>query len=85
MCKGMYVDALRVQHSRIVFCCDGANDLCAVLRLAQGDVALVRELHGCHRLLKERARAGLQQPNCSVLHWKDHAELRALVNKHLRI
>jgi hypothetical protein len=85
MCKGMYVEALRAQHSRIVFCCDGANDLCALLSLAQGDVALVRERYGCHRLLKERAHAGLQQPNCKVFYWKDHAKLQALVKEHLRI
>jgi hypothetical protein len=83
MCKGMFVDVLRSQHSGIIFCCDGSNDLCAVLHLAMGDVALVRENYACHQLLKKRACAGLQQPVCKVLYWKDHVELQVLVQEHL--
>jgi Putative Phosphatase len=85
MCKGMHVNALASHHPRIVFCGDGANDVCPVLRLRAGDVALVREGFSCWRLLRERAARGLkvQQPACQVRFWCSQADLAALVRAEL--
>lgn len=84
MCKGMHVQALRGQHSKTVFCCDGANDLCGVLCLQEGDVALVREGHACHGALQEwQAGSHKQQSVCQVRTWSTPDALATLVRREL--
>lgn len=82
LCKGMHVDALIPHHEpRIVFCGDGANDLCAVLRLRAKDVALVREGYGCDQMLRARARDvdEMCQAACTVRYWRSHDELAKMI------
>lgn len=87
LCKGMWVNALAVHHPRIVFCGDGANDLCPVLCLRPCDVALVREGYACHKLIEERRAHGdeMQQPRCGLQLWRTHTELANLMRRELRL
>lgn len=83
LCKGLYVRALLQYHPRIVFCGDGANDLCAVLCLREGDIALVREGYKCSQLLKERAAMGAAavQPVCRIEFWTTQGELASSISR----
>lgn len=85
LCKGLHVRALLQYHSRIVFCGDGANDLCAVLCLREGDIALVREGYACSQLLRERAVMGSAavQPVCQIEYWTSQDELAPLIRQQL--
>jgi hypothetical protein len=87
LCKGMYVNALHPHHSRIVFCGDGANDVCAVLCLRAHDVAFVRDGFRCHTILRERAQRGaaLEQPVCTIKPWQSQVELANLLRPELDI
>lgn len=85
LCKGLYVRALLQYHPRIVFCGDGANDLCAVLCLRETDTALVRSGYKCYQLLKEREVLGTAaaQPACSLEYWSTQDELAGLIRTKL--
>ena len=50
MLQGQELQALRAAtpYQRIVYCGDGANDLCPALALAPGDVVLARKVCTCH-------------------------------------
>jgi hypothetical protein len=80
LCKGLYVRAYLPYHSQIVFCGDGANDLCSVLCLRERDVAFIRANFKCFMLLKERAVLGdaVAQPKCVIKYWSTQEELAAL-------
>lgn len=84
-CKGLYVKALLPHHSQIVFCGDGANDLCSVLCLRKTDMAFIRANYKCYLLLKERARQGkaVSQPVCRIEYWSTQDELAELVAQHV--
>eukprot|EP00892_Ulva_mutabilis_P009922 jgi/Ulvmu1/7301/UM035_0090.1 len=81
LCKGLYVRALLQYHPRVVFCGDGANDLCAVLCLREGDTALVRCGYKCCQLLEERAALGTAavQPVCTVEYWNTQDDLAKVI------
>lgn len=85
LCKGLYVRAFLPYHPRILFCCDGANDLCGVLCLREGDTALVREGYKCSDLLRQRLEMGAAavQPVCHIEHWSTQDELAALIRQQL--
>lgn len=87
LCKGMHVNALHPYHSRIVFCGDGANDVCAVLYLRPLDAALVRDGFRCHAILRERAQRGaaVQQPVCTIKYWRSHVQLANMLRAELGI
>ena len=78
LCKGLELDALRqdLGYKRVVYCGDGANDLCPVLRLLEGDVACVRRGHPLEYLVREH-RDGI---HARVVFWEDHQELLSLIH-----
>jgi hypothetical protein len=81
-CKGLYVKALLQYHSQVVFCGDGANDLCSVLCLRAQDVAFIRANYKCYLLLRERQRHGkAAQPVCRIEYWSTQDELADLLSK----
>lgn len=84
-CKGLYVKALLQHHSQVVFCGDGANDLCSVLCLRKTDMAFIRANYKCYLLLKERARQGkgVSQPVCRIEYWSTQDELAELLSQHV--
>lgn len=59
LCKGCELAALRAATParRVVYCGDGANDLCPALALGPGDVVLCRSGHRLEALIAERAAA----------------------------
>jgi hypothetical protein len=85
-CKGLYVKALLPHHSQIVFCGDGANDLCSVLCLRKTDMAFIRANYKCYLLLKERALQGkgMSQPVCRIEYWSTQDELAELLSQHIK-
>lgn len=68
MCKGEELEAFLERHGgrsafdRVVYVGDGGNDYCPLLRLKEGDVALVRRYRGLQtRIEKEGGvKAGLR-------------------------
>ncbi|KAL0044617.1 hypothetical protein WJX82_002935 [Trebouxia sp. C0006] len=59
LCKGQELEALRAAtpYQHIVYCGDGANDLCPALALAPGDVVLARKGHALEKLIAARAQS----------------------------
>ncbi|XP_033171108.1 pyridoxal phosphate phosphatase PHOSPHO2 [Drosophila mauritiana] len=77
MCKGSVMEELTCsgRYERVIYVGDSCNDLCAMKRLRQMDVACVRrgfELHG-------KMTAHGQELACSVLTWRDGHELEELL------
>ena len=82
LCKGLEVARLQAkgEHRNIVFCGDGANDVCAALSLGPGDHVLARRGHSLADYLQEAAtKPGMQQATASVQLWSSHDELCRLV------
>ncbi len=81
--QGQELEALRRAHpyQRIVYCGDGANDLCPALSLTPSDAVLARRGHALERLISERAAAADADARvvAQVLVWDDHAHLCSLV------
>ena len=90
LCKGRELAALRAAAPgrRVVYCGDGANDLCPALALGPHDVVLARAGHPLERLLSQRAAAaaagepGADAPAAAVHSWRTHDELLRLVQRH---
>ena len=63
--QGQELEALRAAtpYQHIVYCGDGANDLCPALALAPGDVVLAREVRNCHMQFQP---IHLQQTSCDA-------------------
>ena len=63
------------QYRRVIYCGDGQNDLCPVLRLSAGDVVLARTGFGLHKLL------AFSDHTCkaSVRLWSTAAEMADLL------
>ncbi len=83
--QGQELENLRRRHpyQRIVYCGDGANDLCPALSLTPSDVVLARAGFALDRLISERA-AGRDEDGrivARVHRWADHEELFELVQK----
>ena len=81
--QGQELEALRraTPYQRIVYCGDGANDLCPALSLTPSDVVLARAGHALARMIAERASSGDEDARvvARVLLWRDHEELCSLV------
>jgi pyridoxal phosphate phosphatase PHOSPHO2 len=74
MCKGAeldaYVDAYggKAAYGRIVYVGDGGNDFCPLLRMREGDLALVRKGFELDiRIREEGLKEGLK---CEVKLWE---------------
>jgi hypothetical protein len=85
--QGQELEALRraQPYQKIVYCGDGANDLCPALSLTPSDVVLARKGHALAALIAERA-AGADEDGrvvARVLLWEDHAQLCALAQSVL--
>ncbi|KAH8421456.1 hypothetical protein KR009_008310 [Drosophila setifemur] len=77
LCKGNVLQELICsgRYSRVVFIGDSCNDLCAMKRLREGDVACIRrglELDG-------KMAAHGPELNCSVISWRNGHELEDLL------
>lgn len=87
LCKGRELATLRAANTgrRVVYCGDGANDLCAALQLGPGDAVLARAGHQLEALLAQRAAAGVadgSKPVAAQVHvWRSHEELFRLVQQ----
>ncbi|EDX02108.1 pyridoxal phosphate phosphatase PHOSPHO2 [Drosophila yakuba] len=77
LCKGSVLEELTCsgRYERVIYVGDSCNDLCAMKRLREKDVACIRrgyELHG-------KIAAHGQELACSVLTWRDGHELVELL------
>lgn len=84
--QGQELERLRSQHlyQRIVYCGDGANDLCPALSLTPSDVVLARRGHALAALIAERAQRDEDEDGRVVaqMHlWDDHSQLCSLVQR----
>jgi hypothetical protein len=98
LCKGAELAALRAAAApgrahKVVYCGDGANDLCPALRLGPNDVLLARAGHSLERLVAERSAAAaaaagggggasVRPVAAQVFTWRTHEELCRLVQQH---
>lgn len=88
--QGAELAALRAsapRARRVVYCGDGANDLCPCLGLGPQDVVLARAGHDLERLIAQRAAAAAADPGvrrvAAAVHvWHSHDELYRLVQQH---
>lgn len=84
LCKGLEVQ--RLQHSNryahIIYCGDGANDVCAALALGANDVLLARAGHPLAAYVAEaQSNPALPQVSAQVAFWSTHEELLACVRQ----
>lgn len=82
--QGQELENLRRQHpyQRIVYCGDGANDLCPALSLTPSDVVLARRGHALEKLIAERADSDEDGRVVAQVHiWDDHCQLFSLVQR----
>lgn len=83
LCKGEEVAAILKarEYRRVVFCGDGANDICPALSLTAADAVLARRGHALAAYLEAAAAggAGARAPAAAVHFWSTHDELAALV------
>ncbi|KAG2452881.1 hypothetical protein HYH02_002225 [Chlamydomonas schloesseri] len=84
LCKGLEVQ--RLQHSNhyahIIYCGDGANDVCAALALGANDVLLARAGHPLAAYVAEaQSNPALPQVAAQVAFWSTHEELLACVRQ----
>lgn len=81
--QGQELESLRRQHpyQRIVYCGDGANDLCPALSLTPSDAVLARRGHALERLIREREAANDEDGRvvAHVVVWDNHSQLCSLV------
>ncbi len=87
LCKGRELAALRAARPgrRIVYCGDGANDLCPALALGPQDVLLARAGHELERLVAQRQAGGApdgRRVAAAVHTWATHEDLFRLVQQH---
>ena len=87
LCKGRELAVVRAAHPgrRIVYCGDGANDLCPALALGPQDVLLARAGHALERMVAERqaGRTSDGRKVAAAVHsWASHEELFRLVQHH---
>ncbi|GFR46786.1 hypothetical protein Agub_g8417 [Astrephomene gubernaculifera] len=84
MCKGLEVQRLKHANTfaHIVYCGDGANDVCAALSLGPQDVLLARSGHALARYVQEaQGSSVLPQVVAQVAFWSSHEELLACVRQ----
>ena len=83
--QGQELENLRRQYpyQRIVYCGDGANDLCPALSLTPSDAVLARRGHALQALIEQRAAAGDEDARvvAQVHVWDDHSHLFNLVQR----
>ncbi|KAG2422865.1 hypothetical protein HXX76_015697 [Chlamydomonas incerta] len=84
LCKGLEVQ--RLQHANryahIIYCGDGANDVCAALALGANDVLLARAGHPLAAYVAEaQSNPALPQVAAQVAFWSTHEELLACVRQ----
>lgn len=79
LCKGLELRLLRdkLGYGRIVYCGDGANDICPTLQLLEGDFVCVRKGHSLEYLCRER----MSEIKADVHFWEDHRELLAIIDR----
>ena len=76
MCKGDELDAFLARHGgrgsfeRVVYIGDGGNDYCPVMRMQQGDVALVRTKRGLQRRIEKEGA-----PQAGIRYWSEAWEV----------
>uniref|UniRef100_A0A7S1X6P0 Protein-serine/threonine phosphatase n=1 Tax=Tetraselmis chuii TaxID=63592 RepID=A0A7S1X6P0_9CHLO len=82
LCKGLELDKLRQDcgYERIIFCGDGANDICPALRLGPDDVVCARRGHSLEYLVRDRAN----DIKASIVYWEDHQDLLSALNRIIR-
>jgi 2-hydroxy-3-keto-5-methylthiopentenyl-1-phosphate phosphatase len=73
----------RLQHERVAYAGDGANDLCPALSLGPDDVVFARKGHSLERLLAERGAfddsTAHRTVAAKVQVWETHEELLRMV------
>ena len=82
MCvQGLELRKLRKQkpYKRIIYCGDGANDLCPAQQLQQQDVVLARKGYDLDRLILESQQKDPNAMSATVHRWGSHAELLQLL------
>lgn len=87
LCKGSEVTKIMgsKQYKRIVFCGDGANDICPALSLGTGDVVVARTGHALAGYIQAAAAdPSARQLQAQAFFWETHEQLAALVQEHAR-
>lgn len=82
MLQGQELQAIQQANPqrRIIFCGDGANDLCPSLGLGPNDFVLPRKGHPLEQLIAKRsAKKGETVVVAQVMPWNDHAELFEII------
>lgn len=82
MMQGQELQAIQQANPlrRIIFCGDGANDLCPALWLGPQDFVLARKGHPLEQLiLKRDAERGAPAMLAHVRVWQDHADLADII------
>ena len=84
MLQGSELKALRQKapYKRIVYCGDGANDLCPALRLQTGDVVLARKSYDLDLLIQKR-RGTTACVKAEVQVWETHQQLFQLLRRFI--
>ncbi|KAK9844379.1 hypothetical protein WJX74_001674 [Apatococcus lobatus] len=82
LCKGQELEVLRTSSpcKRIIFCGDGANDLCPSLALLPSDYVLARKGYRLHKLIEARAKEAdvSRKVAANVQVWETHEDLLRL-------
>ena len=80
--QGNELKALRTRapYRRIIYCGDGANDLCPALNLCPGDAVLARKGYDLDLLIQKRSRTS-DKVQAEVHVWETHQQLFQLLRK----
>ena len=70
----------RAPYKRIIYCGDGANDLCPVLRLGSQDIVLARRGYDLDTLIQKQSSAN-ECVKADVYCWDTHQQLLHLIQK----
>eukprot|EP00891_Asterochloris_glomerata_P008855 jgi/Astpho2/8855/Aster-x0827 len=85
LCKGQELEALRaaLPYQRVIYCGDGANDLCPALALSSSDVVLARQGFTLEKLIAERSQLedDSERVVAQVRVWRDHSQLLQIVSE----
>lgn len=86
LCKGAELAAIQStrQYKRVVFCGDGANDICPATRLGEKDVVLARRGHALGNYVQNAPHTPGAAPIVAQVHlWDNHEQLAALVRRFI--
>uniref|UniRef100_A0A061SC17 Carboxy-terminal domain RNA polymerase II polypeptide A small phosphatase n=2 Tax=Tetraselmis sp. GSL018 TaxID=582737 RepID=A0A061SC17_9CHLO len=81
LCKGRELLSLRKElgYERVIYCGDGANDICPALKLEPGDAVCARSGHSLERLVRQKA----SDIRAQVHFWEEHCDLLLLITRLL--